>query len=208
MPAEIQRSRCACRPAHWHSHINHVQAPALLRPWLTDQGSLTARLMAHSSQFQVQKINQQTGLCWQDEFQALGLPKRAKVQGREVLLRCDSQPAIYAHTVMPLHANASQWPLFRTLGNRSLGSTLFSDPQVRRGSLQFARLTPSHPAMQRARELTGLRVCGTASLFARRSLFYRHGAVLLVTELFLPAVWALQPVTVLQVNYECNEKQL
>ena len=208
MPAETDRMRCAPRMAHWHPHINHVQAPARLWPWLTDQGSLTARLIAHSHRFQVQKISQQTGLCWQDEFQAVGLPKRAIVHGREVLLRCDGQAAIYAHTVMPLYANASQWPLFHTLGNRSLGSTLFSDPQVRRGALAFARLAPSHPAMRRARLLTGLNDCGTRHLFARRSLFYRRGAVLLVTELFLPAVWALQPVTVLQVNNECNVKLL
>ena len=204
MPDEVGRSRCASRLAHWHQHINHVQAPAELRPWLLDQGSLTARLIAHSNHFQVQKISQRTGLCWWDEFEAVGLSRRAKVHGREVLLRCDSQAAVYAHTVMPLDANASQWPLFRSLGNRSLGSTLFNDAQVRRGALAFARLTPSHPAMRRARQLTGLNQCATGSLFARRSLFYRCGAVLLVTELFLPVVWSLRPVTGLHVNNEFN----
>lgn len=194
MPTESERSRCAPTLAHWHDHINHVQAPAAIRPWLTDQGSLTARLIACSSEFGVQKIRQHTGLCWHDETQPVGLLRRSKVYEREVLLRCDGQNVVYAHTVMPMQANASQWPLFRTLGNRSLGSTLFHDPQVRRGTLQFARLAPTHPAMQRVTQLTGLSgLTGsrTQSLFARRSLFYRRGAVLLVTELFLPAVWAL-----------------
>lgn len=204
MPDDSLRGRCAPRLAHWHRHINHIQAPPLLRAWLIDQGSLTARLVARSSQFEVQKISQQTGLCWSDEFAAVGLCGRTKVHVREVLLRCDSQAAVYAHTVMPLHANASQWPLFRSLGNRSLGSTLFSDPQVRRGALEFARLAPAHPAMQRAWQLTGLSQCQTQSLFARRSLFYRRGAVLLVTELFLPALRALQPVAGLHVNNEFN----
>jgi chorismate--pyruvate lyase len=105
---------------------------------------------------------------------------------------------VYAHTVLTLKSTASQWPLFRTLGNKSLGSTLFGDPQVVRGALQYARLQPNHPAMQRAHHLTRQNLGGETNsqffhpLFARRSLFFRRGGVMLVTELFLPAVAQLK----------------
>lgn len=186
MPAELTLQRPA--PARWHDHVNHVSAPAALRHWLTDRGSLTAKLIAHSHQFRVQRISQRNALCWADDYTAIGLPRRAKVHAREVLLRCDETATVYAHTVMPLDADASQWPLFRTLGNRSLGSTLFSDPRVVRGPMQFARCHPGHPAVQRAHALTGIAL---QPLLARRSLFYRCGGIMLVTELFLPNVFRL-----------------
>ena len=189
--------------AHWHEHVNHVHAPAAIRHWLADRGSLTAKLIAHSKEFQVQRVYQQADFSWADEFAAIGLPRIAKVHTREVLLRCDGMPAVYAHTILPLNSNASQWPLFRTLGNKSLGSTLFGDPQVKRGQLHFARLQPNHPAMQRARLLLqreGLAINVCQSLFARRSLFHRRGGVMLVTELFLPSVAQLRRTLVSNTN--------
>lgn len=179
------------KKARWHSHINHVQAPRAIRHWLTERGSLTAKLIAHSSSFRVQRISQQYDFCWADEYAEIGLSKIEKVHAREVVLRCDDVPTVYAHTVLPFHSNASQWPLFRTLGEKSLGSTLFGDPQVKRGALQFARLHANHPAMQRTRQIVKK---FDQPLFARRSLFYRRGGVMLVTELFLPQILALDSV--------------
>jgi len=187
----------ALKIARWHNHINHVQAPKNIRAWLTETGSLTAKLIAHSTNFRIQRIYQQRAYCWFDEFEAIGLHKVSKVVAREVLLRCDGIPAVYAHTVTPINSNASQWPLFKTLGEKSLGTTLFQDPQVKRGRLQFARLSPNHPAMQRARLLTQHEIDAKFDqpLFARRSLFFRRGGVMLVTELFLPNIAQLTEKT-------------
>ncbi|MET3106129.1 chorismate--pyruvate lyase [Oxalobacteraceae bacterium GrIS 2.11] len=186
--------KLATRHARWHNHVNHVQAPPEMRHWLTNRGSLTAKLIAHSSQFRVQRVVQQIGLCWADEFMQIGLNKPGKVHAREVLLRCDEKPVVFAHTVLPLSSTASQWPLFRTLGNKSLGSTLFGDPLVLRGRMQYARLRDNHPAVQRAQRLTGNeldRQTFDQPWFARRSLFFRQGGVMLVTELFLPTIMQL-----------------
>jgi len=186
--------RHGSRLARWHDHVNHVQAPRQMQHWLTDPASLTAKLIAHSTRFRVQRVFQRSEICWVDEYATIGLPRPGMAHTREVLLRCDEQAAVFAHTVLPLHANASQWPLFRSLGNRSLGSTLFGDPQVVRGAMQYARLHANHPAMRRVQELTGSAIEPTdlppcdPVLFARRSLFYRRGGVMLVTELFLPNV--------------------
>lgn len=117
----------------------------------------------------------------------IGIPRRLRVRQREVLLQCDGRAAVFAHTIVPLDATASDWPFFNTLGERSLGTTLFGDPRVERGALQFARIRAAHPLAWRAVEAATIREADYP-LFARRSLFRRQHGVMLVTEIFLPAI--------------------
>jgi chorismate--pyruvate lyase len=171
-----------------------LNAPAGFRPWLTAGGSLTARLKAHSEQFRVQCLHQRTARCLSDEAAAIGMHRPGRVWEREVLLRCNNTPVVFAHTVVPMSATAADWPLFSALGERSLGSTLFGDPQVRRGVLEFARLREGHPLAQRARRALGLEGLDGADellLYARRCLYQRRRGTLLVTEVFLPSVLEL-----------------
>lgn len=179
------------RLALWQPHPNAVNAPAGYRPWLTARGSLTARLTAHSGAFRVQRLHQNAALCLADEARAVGMARPGRVWEREVLLRCDGQPVVFAHTVVPMSCSASDWPLFSALGERSLGSTLFYDPQVRRGELEFARIRAGHPLWQRAHAALGGGDPG-AIYYARRCLYRRHQGSLLVTEVFLPAVLDLR----------------
>lgn len=185
----VRHMQCTAS-AHWRAHINQYAASPLARDWLQNRQSLTARLVASCAEFQVQRLQQQSSQCLLDEVSVLGLTRRQQVMERDVLLRCDGVPVVYAHTILPLSANAAQWPLFASLGNRSLGTTLFSDPLVERGALHFSLLGPNHPLMRR---IAVLDVQGsvTPSLYARRSLFTRRGSSLLVTEVFLPALYAL-----------------
>ena len=177
------------RRARWLAQAAGVRAPAAMHDWLTTPGSLTARLVAHSRQFRVQKVRQSGALCLADEAAAIGLARPQRVWEREVLLRCDGRPAVYGHTVVPTSATAHDWPLFSALGERSLGSTLFYDPLVRRGQLEFARLRPGHPLLARVRAaLGGEAAPAHATYYARRCLYRRRQGLLLVTEVFLPAV--------------------
>ena len=155
--------------ARWFAHTNALQCDALMRDWLSHRDSLTTRLQAQCEVFRVQRLSQGRAMVLGDEYRALDMARAEKVTAREVLLRCDERPVVYAHTVLPLSANASQWPLFASLGNRSLGTTLFSDPLVERGQLQYARLRASHPLMQRVYQL-GLIVAGE-TCYARRLCF-------------------------------------
>jgi chorismate--pyruvate lyase len=180
--------------ARWHNHVNGVQAPNEIGDWLTDPASLTAKLIAHSQSFRVRRVRQQLDVCRADEAAVIGLVRPEKVHVREVLLNCDAMPVVYAHTILPLSVTRSQWPLFGGLGEKSLGTTLFGDPQVARGDLQFARMYRSHPLVQRAQQLVcdQMELRDTTPLFARRSLFFRRGGVMLVTELFLPPILGLR----------------
>jgi chorismate lyase len=186
--------------ARWAAHVNGVGAPAALRGWLTDTGSLTVKLMASGENFRVRRLRQSSGLCLGDERDAIGLARRRQVQEREVVLHAGGRPVVYAHTVVPLHATASDWPFFSMLGERSLGTTLFGDPRVERGQLHYARLRPWHPLARRARAAfdesldamdSGLQEHSSSLLYARRCLYRRRKGLLLVTEVFLPAIHTL-----------------
>jgi chorismate--pyruvate lyase len=184
-PASLRRAR-------WLAHADGVRADAGMRDWLTTPGSLTARLIAHSQQFRVQKLRQAPNLCLADEAAALGLDRPRRVWEREVLLRCDGRPVVYGHTVVPMSATATDWPLFSALGERSLGSTLFYDPLVRRGQLEFARIRPGHPLLTRVlAAVNGDGVRPEETYYARRCVYRRRQGLLLVTEVFLPAVLKL-----------------
>ena len=173
--------------AKWYDHVNAVRATPAMVNWLTHRASLTARLVARCQQFRVQRLHQNFSICLTDEFAEIGLQRSLKVVEREVLLRCDERPVVYAHTVVPTSANATQWPLFAALGEKSLGSTLFNDPLVERGQLSYAKLRHTHPLMKR---IAALKILQTPVdyLYARRSVFRRKGGCLLVTEIFLPDI--------------------
>lgn len=189
--AAVRVRGATLRQAMWRRNALAVGAPDAIREWLTSSGSLTARLTAHSSTFRVQRLHQASAVCLPDEAHAIGLPRPGRVWEREVLLRCDGEPVVFAHTVVPLSATATDWPLFSALGERSLGTTLFYDPLVERGELEFARIRRGHPLMQRACAALG---CPEHTvLYARRCLYRRKKGTLLVTEVFLPRVAELAP---------------
>ena len=159
-----------------------------MEDWLSTKGSLTARLVAHSERFRVHRLHQNGALCLADEARAIGLPRPEQVWEREVLLECDGRPVVFGHTVVPRYCSASDWPLFSALGERSLGTTLFYDPRVERGQLEFARLRAGHPLVERVRAAAGTE---ETVYYARRCVYRRRQGLLLVTEVFLPEVLEL-----------------
>jgi chorismate--pyruvate lyase len=158
-----------------------------MRDWLTDRRSLTQKLCAHYRHFQVRRLHQGPARCMADEAALLGLARGRMVQQRDVVLVVDAQPLVYAHTVLRLQTSAADWPFFQSLGMRSLGTSLFGDPLVRRGALQYARLRPSHPLAQRAAASLGQAM---PRWYARRCVFWRKQGALVVTEIFSPAIAA------------------
>jgi chorismate--pyruvate lyase len=176
------------RLAKWHRNVSAVDAEARMRDWLATAGSLTARLVAGSETFRVRPLHQKLALCAFEEAAPIGLARRVQVRERDVLLCCDGVPVVYGHTVVPLSATAADWPLFSALGERSLGTTLFHDPKVTRGPLEFARLKNSHPLLARVRAGVEAYDLNDHVFHARRCVYRRHQGLLMVTEVFLPAV--------------------
>ncbi|CAG9176415.1 Chorismate pyruvate-lyase [Cupriavidus laharis] len=178
------------RRCGWTCHLPFDTAiPPNLRHWVTGEGSLTARLVAASERFRVRRLFQASAQPYLDEWQALGQCCREPALTREVLLICDEQPAVYAHTVVRERHARRDWPFLRGLGERPLGGRLFVDPAVRRDPFQFARLLPHHPLRQALQRVLPA-MAPVPMLPARRSVFRRGAGVMLVTEVFLPDLLA------------------
>ncbi len=176
----------------WLGQVAAVHAAPALRDWLASPGSLTARLRAHCLQFDVRLLRQGGAACLADQASLVQLARRGRVAEREVLLVCDGRPVVYAQTVVPAGGSRADWPFFHALGSRSLGLALFQDPRIERGVLQHARLSVRHALARRA--LAALPSLDAARVFhARRCLYRRQRGLLLVTELFLPAIAQLVP---------------
>jgi chorismate lyase len=176
--------------SRWKSHPALAGAPDPLHPWLTDPASLTARIVARCGHFEVQVLGEYRAVPCFDERGILGLPARRPAWVREVLLVADGAPVVFAHSILAPCDLAGAWQMAQGIGRQPLGAALFADPDIERGPLQAARLTASHPLQRQAAVAVGGPL---PPLWARRSRFCRHGRPLLVTEVFLPGIAALEP---------------
>lgn len=163
--------------------------PVRLRQWLTAPGSLTARLRRHG-QVSVQVISQGRQTLWPQERQAL---RCQQGHVREVVLRIDGRPAVWARSATPLPAVKGPWRAIKGLGTRPLAELLFEHNQVRRSPLQvqlFAQQSPERHHL--ARQWAALTVARheRAPTWARRSVFWHRGHPLQVMESFAP--WVLK----------------
>lgn len=176
--AHHRATRLLWRPLDkWPRSIRPSQS---LQSWLTDPGSLTARLIAKSrGHFQVEVVRQAIGRPGLDECKALGISSGSLALIREVVLRGDNQPWVFARSLLPLSSLTGELRHLRKQANRPLGAFLFSQPHLLRSPIAIARISSDHAYVPA--ELAGPEV-----LWGRRSVFYLHAKPLLVSEVFLP----------------------
>ncbi|HRY16007.1 MAG: chorismate lyase [Candidatus Competibacteraceae bacterium] len=176
---------CNKRP-HWHRHRVGVarDLPPELAHWLFDPGSLTRRLrQCCPDRFQVRVLRQGRSHPSRDEAYILRLRLDAWTWTREVQLFCGDQPWVFARTLIPAVTLRGRGRRLTQLGNRPLGEVLFSDPGVRRGSMEIARIVTGQRLHQHA--FAGFSEPPDA-IWGRRSIFCIDGQPLLVCEIFLP----------------------
>jgi len=155
------------------------------RAWLVHPGSLTTRVIARHGPMRVEILQRRMRIPNEDEYEALGRPTHKLAYVREVLLHAGGRRVVMAHSIVGRGDLHGAWHRVRTLGTRPLATALFADPLVARGNFEFARLDSRHPLWKRVRALLGRDL---PALWARRSLFRRHGRPLMVTEVFLPGL--------------------
>lgn len=159
-----------------------------VRRWLAASGSLSARLAGAGRVFSVQVLDQGRQRLHRDEARALGLSAVTPGYVREVMLRVDGEAVVFARSVTAHARSLGPWRSIRGLGTRPLADVLFSRAAgIARTPLEFARLRPASPARRRvarAWQLTNGEAVAPGALPARRSVFKRHGAPLLVMEVF------------------------
>jgi chorismate--pyruvate lyase len=167
-----------------YRHGRPAGVPARWFDWLRDDGSLTRRvLQACAGSFRVRLLHQGWGVPLASERRLLGMGRTRTALLREVELRCDELPWVFARTVIPARSLRGPARRLAHLGERPLGAVLFAAPTTRRGRVEFARLVPGQPLFEAA--VANL-PRPPAELWGRRTLFFYAGKALLVNEIFLP----------------------
>lgn len=165
------------RPLRWQpaAASRPAMSPAWWQ-WVASCDSLTARLIeaAGHQEVRVRLIDQRIGRPRIDEARALGLAAGRYAWLREVALCVGDRPWVAARSVAPLPQLRGQ--RLGQLGERSLGSWLFRQPDLERGPIETTRhWTPFRAALLPTRQ----------GPWGRRSVF-RHGRfAVLVQEFFL-----------------------
>jgi chorismate--pyruvate lyase len=165
-------------------------ACSVYRNWLSSNDSLTLRLQQHFADFSVHLLKMQMSRPLLGEIARMHLSNREPALVREVHLLGKGRPVVFAHSVLPRRHLRGAWLGLRVLSNKPLGASLFADPKVCRGGLEFKKLNPQHKLYQ----LAVAHMQNTPKpnlLWARRSIFILNHAKIMVTEVFLPHVLTL-----------------
>jgi len=201
-----QNSVCQKKLNHFNSEIEklnrfsqtHFHAGWLKKPimsgkyhaWLLNRGSLTFHLQKYYTKFSVKPLLNMYTKPLLDEIAPLAILLQHKTLIREVLLVGNQVPVVFAHSVLPRKSLRGGWLSLAHLGNKPLGAVLFANPKVQRTALSFKKLSPHHALYQRAaRHLKYSVDEKPAYLWARRSIFSLNCANIMVTEVFLPALF-------------------
>ena len=167
-----------------------------LRDWLQAPGSLSRRLAKLGERFSVQVLRQRVAPFRALERRALGLPPRGLTVVREVILRVNGQPCVWARSAVHQRATTGPWRALKGLGTKPLAHLLYDDYRIHRSELQPRRLSRhGHTRRHAARQwqvATG-EAMPAQMLWSRNSVFSRGGAQLRVMELFAPGLRSHRP---------------
>ena len=179
-PRLQERKRIANEP-RWRP-VGHFTSSSLapsLRSWLTDDGSLTARLMSSGhGEFSVQRLYQGWDVPLPSERVLLELPARQLAMVREVALKLDGDAVVFARSIFPVSSLAGSLGHLRRLQNKSLGAILFKHPGMHRHPFELALMAGDCDYLPE-----NLRQAEPA--WGRRSRFEIAGKRLMVSEVFL-----------------------
>jgi chorismate--pyruvate lyase len=162
-------------------------ASPVVRSWIEETGSLTARLRATcGAGFGVTVLRQDWRRPFAGEAHILNLGRGQGALVREVVLHCAGRPLIVARSVIPRATLRRTHRRLAHLGNRPLGEWLFSHPGLVRLGLDVTVVGADRwgPALAKEFGLGG-------GVWGRRSVYEIAEGRVLVCEFFLPAIATL-----------------
>ena len=143
--------------------------------WLQERGSLTERLRHHWGDVAVHLLDEGLAAPLPHESLRLGPMPPAPAWVRCVLLVCQGQARVYARTVIPGWQPRNPWAEVQRLGRQPLGELLFRRPDLQRSGFDWSDSETWPHAGHWSRR----------NALARRCVFVREQAPLLLTEVFL-----------------------
>ncbi|HEU0230522.1 MAG TPA: chorismate lyase [Burkholderiaceae bacterium] len=179
----------AINPGNWHElappSLTHEQKHWLLRP-----GALTAglRQLGHVD---LTVVSEYTDGLSAREAWMVRRPPGSAMHIREIKMAINGVDSVVARSFTPRNASFSWWRGMRALNRRPLADMLYHNPQITRSRFFVCRLRPSQPLYGAVKRALVTPTPTAHELFARCSVFWRHGYPLLVAECFLPGFWPL-----------------
>jgi chorismate--pyruvate lyase len=159
--------------------------------WLRREGSLSAHVQTLGGTFAVQRLGQCVAPLLPGEARSLGVAAHTRCVVREVVLRVDGRPLVFARSLAPARSLAGPWRSLGALGNRPLAQLLFDSPLVRRGPLTAFRAGAEEDWFRhvdkRWQQATG-EAWAKGAAWGRYSIFLKAGVPLRVTEVFAPEI--------------------
>jgi chorismate--pyruvate lyase len=118
------------------------------------------------------------------EQQVLGITRGRYANIREVLLCKGDAVLVVARTVIPRQILTGRVRHLISLGSKPLGEVIFSEPGLHRGSFEIAELKPEFFQAN----LFPMAI-PNQSIWGRRSCYIIHNKPILISEIFLPALF-------------------
>ncbi|QCU91029.1 chorismate--pyruvate lyase family protein [Thiomicrorhabdus sediminis] len=179
------------KSAFWKpaSLLQRLQPTPEIADWLKTKQSLTARIRQLCPNMKVIVLSEKMERPLLDEAKALGLPFDDNAWVRCVLLQCNQHSWVYARTVIPNLDMDNPWHQLQHLGDKPLGEVLFEQSNIERSNFEFCSQPISEwPYLAENVNYPNLQWRS----FGRRSLFTKQQNPLLLTEVFLPALFEKQ----------------
>jgi chorismate--pyruvate lyase len=175
-------------------YTNNTLPPAC-RVWLTDDGSLTGRLVeSGQGEFSVRRLFQGWEVPLPSECRLLGVPARQRALVREVVLLLGGETVVFARSVFPFSSLGGSLGHLRRLQNKSLGAILFKHPGMHRCPFELVKMHGNSDYLP-------AKLHQSDPAWGRRSRFEIEGKKLMVSEVFL------QPFTPWQATTSVHRTQ-
>jgi chorismate lyase len=187
------------RGGHWRFEPP-ASAPRMWTQWLRRSGSLT-RALQTLGKVEVQvnfegSVYRRAGeMRLRDEHIAT---RRGSFQPaehgspvwvRDITLTVGAAAVIAARSIVSARDSRASWKSLRTLAARPLGSLLYNNPAISRSRFAYASFSLTATLFVDREFVDDANQCGRA--WARVSEFRRGQAPLVLTEIFLPALWSI-----------------
>lgn len=167
------------------------------RPWLTYSGNLTEQMRQQSVPHRLRLWRQ--GLEQIPIHEQLLLKQALPGVGwvRQIYHVLGSDIVMYGRTVMPESIYLKYQDVLDNLGTKPIGEHFLYGGDWPRSQYTFGCVTPAgllHEGATQGEQKQGSNAIEDAILPARRSVFGKGTDLILLTEVFLPAVYAFFPV--------------
>lgn len=165
-----------------YSPENHAGIPEKLRSRLLDVGSLSDYLEESHPNFYVSLLSESWGAPGEEEARIFNLKTSEKIWQRRVKLMLGDSCGVYAETWVPPSTVNQLGASLLNLGEEPIGHLLFQSDPFKREKIWLATVDNGMSMFkQSAKDQT--------NFWARRSLFKKGEASLIIFELFLSESW-------------------